>query len=318
MSSIFNLQGAWEQAQHTPSGTPQRTIRHAYTIQAASRLIPPPVFLLLSILSVQLGAAIAKNLFPILGSEGTVFVRISLAALIFMSTSRPRLHNYTRHDYLLVILFGITIAAMNSLFYASISRLPLGIAATLEFIGPFGVALAGSRRVSDLVWTAMAAAGIILLAPIGGNSLDPLGIVLALLAGGGWASYILLNARIGRVFPGGTGLALSMSVAAILLAPFSLTRVEPLAHAPVALLIGIGMAILSTVIPFSLELEALRRIPTRVFGVLMSLEPAIAALIGFVVLGETIGLRALIAIALIVIASSGVSFTGGHDNSSQT
>jgi inner membrane transporter RhtA len=269
------------------------------------------------VLSVQLGAAIAKNLFPILGSEGTVFVRIALAALIFMSISRPRLRDYTRRDYLLVVLFGVTIAAMNSLFYASISRLPLGVATTLEFIGPLGVSLVGSRRVSDLVWTALAAAGIILLAPIGGGSLDPLGVVLALLAGGGWAAYILLNARIGRVFPGGTGLALSMSVAAILLVPFSLTSVGPLAHDPVALLTGIGMAILSTVIPFSLELEALRRIPARVFGVLMSLEPVIAALIGFVVLGETIGPRAIIAMALIVLASSGVSFTGGKDGGGQ-
>jgi len=309
MSKVWSIQRVSEQMS---SGAPERAVRRVGTVQAASRFIPPQVLLLLSVLSVQLGAAVAKNLFPVLGSEGTVFVRIALAALIFLSLSRPRLRNYSWRDYILVLFFGITIAAMNSLFYAAISRLPLGIATTLEFIGPLSVSLIGSRRISDLVWIALAAAGIILLAPIGTGSLDPLGVALALLAGAGWAAYILLNARIGQAFPGGSGLALSMTVAALLLVPFGATSIGHMAHDPLVLLLAIVMAVLSTVIPFSLELEALRRIPPRVFGVLMSLEPAVAALIGFVVLGETLGLRALIAMTLIIIASGGVSFISGN------
>ncbi len=317
MSKGWSFYPTWEPMQQMSSGTPERTVRRVGTLQVASRFIPPQVLLLLSILSVQLGAAIAKSLFPVLGSEGTVFVRIALAALILLSLSRPRLRDYTWRDYVLVLFFGITIATMNSLFYAAIHRLPLGIATTLEFIGPLSVSLIGSRRISDIVWIALASAGIILLAPIGTGSFDPLGVVLALLAGAGWAAYILLNVRIGRVFPGGSGLALSMSVAALLLVPFGATSIGHMAHDPIILLLAIVMAILSTVIPFSLELEALRRIPPRVFGVLMSLEPAVAALIGFAVLGETLGLRALIAMVLIIIASGGVSFIGGKSGGSQ-
>lgn len=305
----------WQRSQWLSSDVPERVSgvarRPVGRVQAASRFVPPQILLLLSVLSVQLGASIAKNLFPILGTGGTVFVRISLAALIFLSFTRPRLRDYTRRHYLLIVLFGVTIAGMNSFYYMSINRLPLGVATTLEFIGPLSVALVGSRRVWDFVWIVLAAAGIILLSPIGGNTLDPLGVGLALLAGAGWASYILLNARIGQASPGNGGLALAMSVAAILLMPFGVTSIGPLAHSLPVLLLAIGMAVLSTVIPFSLELEALRRIPPHVFGVLMSLEPAISALIGFIVLHEALGLRALIAMMLIIIASGGVSFLGG-------
>ena len=159
-----------------------------------------------------------------------------------------------------------------------------------------------------------AVAGIILLAPINGAAVDPLGVVLALIAGAFWAAYILLNVRIGQAFPGGTGLALGMSIGALATLPFGVSSLPVIWHDPSILLIGLGVAVLSSVIPFSLEMEALRRISARVFGVLMSLEPVIAALIGFVVLGETVGLRALIAMALIVIASSGVSFGGKSGN----
>jgi inner membrane transporter RhtA len=270
--------------------------------------VPPPLLLICSMLSVQLGAALATGLFATIGSNGTVFLRLGFAALILLLAWRPRLRAYRRADYLLVGLFGLTIAAMNASFYAAIARIPLGIATTLEFVGPLGVAIAASRRRRDLLWVGFAAAGVALFAPIGKTALDPLGIMFALLAGAGWAAYILFNVRIGRAFSNGDGLALSMGVAALAFSPFGLLSGGAQLAEPRMLLIGASVAVLSTVIPFSLELEALRRLPARVFGVLMSLEPAIAALIGFVVLHETIGLRGLIALTLIMVASAGVSF----------
>jgi len=275
--------------------------------------VPPPVVVLLSIISVQLGAALAKGLFQTIGSGGTVFLRVGFAAIALLLAWRPRLREYSRADYTLIILFGLTIAGMNAAFYAAIARIPLGIAVTLEFVGPLGVSVFASRRRGDLLWAGLAAAGVVLLAPFGNTMIDPLGVGLALLAGGCWATYILLNVRIGRAFPGGTGLALSMSVAALVLIPLGVWNGGVTLLSPKVLLLGVGVAILSTIIPFSLELEALRRLPARVFGVLMSLEPAVAALVGFVVLREVTGLRALVALALIMVASGGVSFFQEHD-----
>ena len=216
---------------------------------------------------------------------------------------------------MLVVLFGLSIAGMNSFFYASINRLPLGIAVTLEFVGPLGVALASSRRVRDILWTLFAVAGVILLAPIHGAMIDPLGAAFALVAGGCWAAYILLNIRVGRAFPGGTGLALGMSVAALMIAPLGLMSLRVAWHTPSLFLFGFGVAILSSVIPFSLEMAALRRMSARLFGVMSSMEPVVGAIVGLVVLGEAVDPRALIAIALVVIASGGASF-GGQPNKS--
>jgi inner membrane transporter RhtA len=270
--------------------------------------VPPPLLLICSILSVQLGAALAKGLFTAIGSSGAVFLRLGFAAIILWLVWRPRLRAYRRAEYVLVGLFGLTIAAMNASFYAAIARIPLGIATTLEFVGPLGVAIASSRHRRDLLWVGFAAAGVVLLAPIGKTALDPLGIVFALLAGAGWAAYILFNVRIGRAFSNGDGLAMSMGVAALAFSPFGLLSGGYHLFDLHVLLIGASVAVLSTVVPFSLELEALRRLPARAFGVLMSLEPAMAALIGFVVLHQTIGLRGLISLILIMAASAGVSF----------
>jgi inner membrane transporter RhtA len=276
--------------------------------------VPPPVLVLFSIISVQLGAALAKGLFQQIGPGGTVLVRCSFAALALMVFWRPRFRAHRRAEYGLIILYGLTIAGMNAAFYASIARIPLGIASTLEFLGPLGVAVAASRHRLDFLWVGLATAGLVLLAPIGNMVIDPLGIGLALLAGVGWAAYILLTVQVGQAFSGGTGLALGMSVAALALIPLGVANGgEALLH-PRTLLLGVGVAILSTLIPFSLEFEALRRLPARVFGVLMSLEPAIAALIGFIVLGETASLRVVIALVLIVMASGGSSFFQRREN----
>jgi len=204
-------------------------------------------------------------------------------------------------------LFGLVTAAMNFSFYLALDRIPLGVAVTLEFAGPLGVAVAGSRRLFDLAWVLLAAAGIVLLAPWGGLGLDPVGAGFALLAGMFWAGYILLSSRVGGIFSGGRGLALALSVGGVALLPIGIAGAGTHLLQPYLLLAGLAVALLSGVVPYSLELEALRSLPTRVFGILMSLEPAIAAAIGFVVLGQSLGFRDVLALALVSVASLGAS-----------
>ena len=204
---------------------------------------------------------------------------------------------------MLAAAFGFVLAGMNFSFYSAIHRIPLGIGVTLEFVGPLGVAVAGSRRPVDLVWVALAAAGILALARGQAHGIDGLGAALALVAGIMWAGYILLNARVGRAFERGTGLALAMCVAALLAAPVGLIQGGSHLLEPRSLILGCAVGMLSSAIPYSFELEALRRIATSVFGVLMSLEPAMAALAGLLVLGQNLSGRALAGIALVVTAS---------------
>jgi inner membrane transporter RhtA len=197
---------------------------------------------------------------------------------------------------------------MNLSFYEALDRIPLGIAVTFEFVGPLSVAVGGSRRALDVLWVVLASAGILLLSDFGGlGGLDAAGVGLALLAGGFWAAYILLSARTGRVFPGGSGLALALVVSSALLVPVGIADGGDALLQPELLAIGAAVAMLSSAIPYSLELEALRRLPEAVFGVLMSLEPAMAALAGFVVLGQDLRARELVAILLVVAASAGAA-----------
>ncbi len=274
-----------------------------------ARAMPPGGMVMMSIFSVQLGAALAKSLFHELGAGGTVFLRITFAAILLLALVRPRLRGHSRSAYTSVVLFGLTVAAMNAAFYAAIARLPLGIAVTLEFIGPLGVAVAGSRRRIDLVWAGLAAAGIALLTPWGGASIDPVGVFLALLAAGGWAGYILLNVWVGREFSGHDGLSLAMVVACVAALPLGVAGAGPAVSDPRLLLAGIGVAVLSTVIPFSLEHAALKQLPARVFGVLMSVEPAVAAIIGAAVLHEALGPRGIAALITVSVASVGSART---------
>jgi inner membrane transporter RhtA len=279
----------------------------------------------------------AKGLFHALGPAGTVSLRVVFAAVVLIAVGRPRLRGHARAEYGekdaelktavegrprlrgharaeygVALLFGLTIAGMNLAFYEALARIPLGIAVTLEFLGPLGVAVAGSRRRLDLLWTAFAAGGILLLSPFVGAALDPLGIVLALCAACGWAAYILLAGRAGRAFPGAEGLALGMGVAAVALLPVGVVAGGSALLAPSLLAQGAGVALLASVLPFSLEFEALKRIPAHVFGVLMSMEPAIAAVIGLVLLGEAITLRTLAALALVSAATLGATRTNKH------
>ncbi len=284
----------------------------ARRLRDAAGSVPPTGLVLLSTLSVQLGAAVAKNLFPALSPAGAVLLRVGFGAIILLALRRSRLRGYARADYLAAVLFGLTTAGMNYAFYSALDRIPLGVAVTIEFVGPLGVALAGSRRLTHALWGLLALAGILLFSPIGGAQLDPLGMALALLAGVLWGAYILLGARMGRVFPGGTGLTLAMIVGGLALLPVGLAGAGKALLDPGLLLAGVGLALLSAVVPYSLEIEALRRLPARVFGVLMSVEPAVATVIGFVVLGERLGLRDLTAIVLVVVASIGAS-RAAHD-----
>lgn len=277
---------------------------------------PPTALVLFPIVSVQLGAAVAKGLFDSLGPGGTVFLRIAFAALVLFLLVRPKLGGHDRAGYLVAGLFGLALAGMNFSIYLAFDRIPLGVAVTLEFVGPLGVAVAGSRRVLDLLWVVLAAAGILLLAPLGvlgGMDLDPVGVAFALLAGCLWACYILLSASTGSAFPGGTGLVIALCVGTLVLFPFGIAGAGYALLDPKLLLAGFGVAMLSSAIPYSLELEALRKLPARVFGVLMSLDPAVAALAGLVVLGERLEMRAVAAILFVTIASAGASLFGRRD-----
>lgn len=271
-----------------------------------SRAEGPAIGLVLGgVVSVQVGAATATKLFDELGPTGTVMLRLAFAAIVLLAVWRPAFRGLRGARARDVILFGIVLAGMNTSFYLALDRIPLGIAVTLEFIGPLGIAFAFSRRRLDLVWALMATAGILLLAPLPGNDLDALGAGLALLAGVFWGGYILLSERIGRAFEGGDGLALAMGLAGLaLLGPGIADGGEALLD-PALLAAGFGVAMLSSVIPYSLELEALRRLPRGIFGVLMSLEPAVAATVGLIVLNQGLATSDVLAIALVVVASVG-------------
>ena len=269
--------------------------------------MPPVLLVLLAIASVQIGSALAKGLFDEIGPGGTVFLRLLFAAVVLMAVWRPSPRRRTRRDLEQVVVFGLVLACMNMSFYAALDRIPLGAAVTFEFVGPLGVAVAGSRRPLDLIWVALAAAGILLLSDLGAGGLDGLGIALALLAGAFWAAYILLSAQIGRRYEGADGLALAMVVGAVVLVPVGVGEAGGELLVPWILAAGLAVAVLSSAIPYALEMEALRRMPTGVFGVLMSLEPGMAALAGYVVLGEGLVAREIVAIALVVAASAGAS-----------
>jgi inner membrane transporter RhtA len=274
--------------------------------------IPPVGLVLVGIGSVQFGSAIARTLFDDVGPAGTVMMRVAFAALLLVALWRPQVAGHDRGDLLLAAAFGLTLAAMNLTFYESLNHIPLGPAVTCEFVGPLGVAVVGSRRPLDLLWVALAAGGIVLLAAPSGSGLNAVGVILALTAGLWWAAYILLSARVGRVFPGGNGLALAMVVAAVLVLPVGIAQGGSNLLEPGVLAAGFGVAVLSSVIPYSLELEALRRLPPHVFGVLMSLEPAAAAIAGLIVLDQVLKANEWAGMALVIVASAGATRYAGR------
>ena len=260
-----------------------------------------------AIASVQIGSAIATKLFGQVGPSGAVLLRLLFASIVLFGVWRPRLHGRTRRELSLAAVFGVVLALMNLSFYAAIDRIPLGIAVTIEFVGPLGVAVAGSRRPIDGLWVVLAAAGIVALTQGDAHGLNGLGVAFAVFAGGCWAAYILLNARVGRAFERGTGLTVAMCIAALVALPFGVADGGGHLIELRSLALGAAVGMLSSAIPYSFEQEALRRIAPSVFGVLMSLEPAVAAVVGLIILGQSLGTRAVAGIALVMIASAGAS-----------
>jgi inner membrane transporter RhtA len=253
--------------------------------------------------SLQVGAAFAVTLFDELGPAGAAFLRLAFAAVVLWAIWRPRLTG----DLRLAGAFGVALGLMNWSIYEAMDRIPLGVAVTIEFAGPLLVAVIGSHRPLDGVWIALAAAGIVLLADPSGGSTDALGVAFALAAAACWMAYIYLSKRTGAAFPGGSGLAIAMAVGALVVLPAGVIQAEGALTEPDLLGAALVVALASSVLPYSLELEALRRLPEAVFGVLMSLEPAVAALAGFVVLDQGLGARELLAIAMVVVASAGAA-----------
>ena len=265
--------------------------------------VPPPLLVLLGVISLQVGAAFAKQLFAMAGATGVVTLRLLFAALVLVVIWRPSLR-MERRTLLVVAGYGVVLAGMNICLYQAIERIPLGVAVTIEFLGPLAVAVFGSRRKLDLLWAVLAGLGVLLLSHVDGG-LEPLGVGFALAAAVLWASYILLGAKLGRHTSGGSGLALGMVFGTLVALPFGITGSGMQLLEPEVLAAGLVVALMSSVVPYSLELEALRRMPARVFGVLMSLEPAVAALAGLLVLGEQLGAWQWVAIGCVVTASVG-------------
>ncbi|MET8768098.1 DMT family transporter [Streptomyces sp. NPDC004658] len=267
--------------------------------------VPPTALVLLGIVSVQVGSALAKHLFGAVGSFGTVALRLFFAAAVLGVVWRPSLR-MPRRAWSVVVGYGVVLGLMNLCFYLSLARIPLGIAVTTEFLGPLVVALAGSRRWLDAFWALLAAGGVVLLME-GRGDLDLVGFLFALAAGTCWGLYILAGAALGRHTTEGSGLALGMAVAALVAVPFGVADSGTALMRPWVLVAGLGVALLSSVVPYSLDLEALRRIPARVFGILMSLEPAMAAVIGLVVLHESLHWSQWVAVLCVVAASAGAT-----------
>jgi inner membrane transporter RhtA len=272
-------------------------------------VVPAPALVLGAVASVQSGAAIATKLFPAIGAGGAVFLRLAISALLVGLLVRPNPRRYGRRDLALVTSYGVVLAAMNTLFYLSLDRIPLGVAVTVEFLGPLAVAIGGSRRWLDGLWALLAAVGVILLTS-GGGAVTPTGIGFAAAAGACWAGYILLSQRVGRVFPGMAGLAFGLLVGGIATAPYGIAVGGTALGRPVVLGKAAAVAVLSSAVPYSLELAALRRLRAAVFGVLMSIEPAMAAVSGLLFLGQHLQAHEWVAVGCVMVASVGATSLG--------
>jgi inner membrane transporter RhtA len=275
--------------------------------------IPPPGLLLISIVSIQLGAAAAVNLFPALGTVATAFLRLAFAAVLLLAATRRTIAWSHRRQARALLLYGAILGVMNMSFYGAIARIPLGIAVAIEFIGPLGLAAATSRRARDFAWIGLAVLGIVLQTPQIGTALDPLGVALAGFTGLCWAAFTVMTQRIGRALPGNSGLAIGMAVAALVVLPVALV-VGGLGRLDLGLLGGaLAVAILSTALPLSLEFEALKRMSARAYGILVTLEPVVAAIVGALLLGQAMGLQGLLAVACVTAAALGVTISDRRD-----
>jgi inner membrane transporter RhtA len=267
------------------------------------------IAVLISIGSVQLGATLSKHLFPLIGSEGTTALRQLFATLSLLIVFQPWRGGPERKHWPVLTLYGAILGVMNLVFYASIARIPLGIAVALEFSGPLAVAILGSRKWSDFIWVACAVAGLLILLPWGEGStgLDPLGVVYALIAGVLWGLYIIVGQKVGDRVHGGKAVALGMAFSTVFTLPIGMVSAGLAMWSPSILLYGLGIGILASAIPYSLEMVALKAMPAKTFGLMMSLEPAVAALLGLVILHELLTPLQWLAVALVIVASAGSS-----------
>ncbi len=281
--------------------------------------VPAPALVLGGIVSVQFGGALAAGLVPQIGAGGSVVMRLLFATLILLVIVRPRWRGHSRQAWLTVVGFGTALGLMNFSFYGALGHLPIGVAVTAEFIGPLVLATALSRRAQDIGAVAAAAVGVVLISeafsvPLA--DLDWTGLALAATAGALWAAYIIFSGRTGRAFDRLEGLALAMIVASVITLPFGVGSVGM--WDGTVLIKGFGIAVLSSVLPYSLELVALRRLSANVFGILLSLEPAVASLAGLVVLGQRLDTVQLLGMALVVLASALVMGVGARKDPAET
>jgi inner membrane transporter RhtA len=267
----------------------------------------PTALVLLSILSVQIGSALAKSLFSELGPWGVVALRVSFSTLILFAVWRLKWNSNIRQNLKLIVAFGFVFALMNGCFYAAIARIPLGIAISVEFTGPLALAVLKSKRPLDGLWALLAGLGILLLTPLSGANIDGWGVMLALFAGLFWAVYIVLATQVGQKLSGLEGLAWALAVSSLLLLPVGIATAGSALLNPRLLLMGAGVALLSTTLPYSFEMVALRSLPIQVFSILLSLEPMAGVLAGFLILGEKLSVRSLIACLLVSIAAAGAA-----------
>lgn len=253
----------------------------------------------------DVGASFAVLLFPAVGAIGMVALRLAFSALVLLAVFRPGLRGYRPADWVTVVAFGLVLAGMNALFYEALARIPLGATVTIEVLGPLVLSVVMSRRALSWLWAVLAFFGVLLLSRGSFGDLDPGGVVFAFAAAALWAGYILLSARTGRRFPRFDGLAIAMSVGAIITVPFGVVSAGPALFEPKILLLGVAVALLSSMIPYAFELAALRRLPSATFSILMSLSPAIATTAGFLILGQDLNWIAIVAIVLVITASIG-------------
>jgi inner membrane transporter RhtA len=269
--------------------------------------VPAPLLVMMSIASVQFGSAVARTLFDDLGAAGVTLLRLGISAVIIAVVTRPALRSWSGGAWRAAALLGVVMAGMNLIFYLSLRTVPLGIAVTVEFLGPLLLSVVQTRRLLDFLWAALAAAGVVLLGVANGGAAPIGGLILAFVAGLCWAGYIVFSAKLGGLVPGTGGLAVSLAVAAVLVLPFGAGGASAVRHEPSLLIGATAVALLSSVLSYGLEINALRRIPTRVFGILMSLEPAGAAIAGLLVLHQHLGVVEVVALVLVTAASAGVT-----------
>ncbi|MGD0703752.1 MAG: EamA family transporter [Trebonia sp.] len=277
--------------------------------KAAGRPGTAVLLVLGSCTSFQFGAALATHLFPVTGALGATLLRLGLAALVLLAVTRPNVRDWRRAQWRPVLLYGVSLAGMNGFYYAALARLPLSAAVTIQFLGPLTLAAALSRRWRDAGWIVLALLGVLTLGLAdrhgSGTGLDPVGMVLALASGGFWALYIMAGSRASAAVPGRGGVAVAMSAGALVLLPFGALGAWHAVGRPLPMLLALGVALLASVVPYTLEFAAMRRIPRRVFGILLSLDPALATLAGWLLLGQHSSPVAIAAVAAVIMASVG-------------